>query len=258
MTRRDLLEILIGMPAMLGGCSGSPSDKLTNLEEGRLHARPDAQERSSLQLPTGSSGKPQPLGFGGTRDGAIYVPSSYRASAPLLVYLHGAGDSGKRAIEYVTGHADRTGSIVLAPDSRAATWGIVSGDEEQDLAFIDDALEAAFATYSIDPRRVGIAGFSDGASAALSFGLVNGDLFSAIAAFSPGFLHTSGPARGTPRVFISHGSADQILPVERCGRRIASALRAAGYKVEYREFDGKHTVPQEIGRAGLDWLVRTS
>ena len=43
-----------------------------------------------------------------------------------------------------------------------------------------------------------IAGFSDGASVALAWGLMNGDLFPNIAAFSPGFIQLSGPATGSP------------------------------------------------------------
>ena len=38
----------------------------------------------------------------------------------------------------------------------------------------------------IDPSRIAMAGFSDGASYSLSVGLANGDLFSAVFGFSPG------------------------------------------------------------------------
>jgi len=252
LTRRDCIErLLIGVPLLLGGCL---ERSVQTLAWGRLHARPD--ETSSLHLPPAAKPpRAQPLVLGGRRDGAFYVPSSYRANAPLIVFLHGAGGSGRDVIEHLTSHADETGSVILAPDSREETWGFVAGNEAEDVSFIDDALEAAFSTYSIDPLRIGIGGFSDGASAALSLGLMNGDLFSAICAFSPGFINTSAPLMGRPRIFISHGSEDDILPIERCGRRIASALKDAGYRVTYHEFDGGHTVPPEIGRAGLDSLV---
>jgi len=257
LTRRDCIErLLIGVPLLLGGCRRPPPETLVDPSAGRLHARPG--ESSTIHLPSRATPpRVQPLVIGGRRDGAFYVSSSYRANAPapLIVFLHGAGSSGREVIEHLTSHADQTGSVVVAPDSREDTWSFGSGDEAEDVAFIDDTLEAAFSTYPIDPLRIGIGGFSDGASAALSLGLVNGDLFSAICAFSPGFIETSAPLLGSPRIFISHGSADDILPVERCGRRIASALQAAGYRVTYREFEGGHTVPPEIGRAGLDSLV---
>ena len=37
-----------------------------------------------------------------------------------------------------------------------------------------------------------------------------------------------------------------VLPIERCGRRIAVRLRALGYAVNYREFSGGHVVPADM------------
>src|SRR3712207_7974813 len=52
------------------------------------------------------------------------------------------------------------------------------------------------------------AGFSDGASYALSLGIPNGDLFTHLVAFSPGFAAPDGQ-RGHPRVFVGHGVDDR-------------------------------------------------
>ncbi|MGZ4788523.1 MAG: hypothetical protein ACXVZX_08375 [Terriglobales bacterium] len=40
----------------------------------------------------------------------------------------------------------------------------------------------------MDPARIAIGGFSDGASYALTIGITNGRLFTHIVAFSPGFM----------------------------------------------------------------------
>jgi predicted esterase len=82
---------------------------------------------------------------------------------------------------------------------------------------------------------------------------MNGDLFSDILAFSPGFM---APLRrlGRPRVFISHGVADQVLPVAR-GQAIAQRLAGEGYDVSYAEFDGAHLVEPAIARAALRRLA---
>jgi phospholipase/carboxylesterase len=108
----------------------------------------------------------------------------------------------------------------------------------------------------VDPSRVVVEGFSDGASYALSLGLVNGDLFSRVIAFSPGFV-TSGSRRGRPRLFVSHGVEDRVLPIDLCSRRIVRDLRADDYDVRYTEFPGGHTVPGEIAREALRWLAGT-
>ena len=89
---------------------------------------------------------------------------------------------------------------------------------------------------------------------ALSAGITNGDLFSHIIAFSPGFLAPAGQ-RGAPRIFISHGTRDEVLPIERCSRQIAPLLDQAGYDLRYLEFAGPHTVPQEIVREAVAWFT---
>ena len=96
-------------------------------------------------------------------------------------------------------------------------------------------------------------GFSDGASYALSLGLLNGDLFSHVIAFSPGFVGSAEPF-GNPPVFISHGTADEILPIEQTSLRIVPSLKRRGYRVTYREFAGPHTVPPEIALESLAWV----
>ncbi len=99
-----------------------------------------------------------------------------------------------------------------------------------------------------------IAGFSDGASAALSLGLANGESFTHVIAFSPGFA-APPETSGRPAVFVSHGVNDAVLPVAPCGRRVVARLRSAGYAVKYREFEGGHGVPQEIAADAMRWFV---
>jgi phospholipase/carboxylesterase len=150
--------------------------------------------------------------------------------------------------------ADETGMVLLAVDSREATWDIQYAAYRNDIPFIDSALALAFRSVAVDPARVAVAGFSDGASYALSIGRINGDLFRKIAAFSPGYF-ADGYPRGIPRVFITHGTGDPILDIDNTSRRIVPVLRFQGYPVEYHEFDGGHAVPAELLRAAALWLA---
>jgi predicted esterase len=145
---------------------------------------------------------------------------------------------------------------VLAPDSRDSTWDAIRGGFGPDVAFIDRALARVFDTVSVDPARIALGGFSDGASYALSLGLVNGDLFRRVVAFSPGFI-VAGPLQGKPQFFISHGTADQILPIDRCSRAIVPQLQRRGYDVTFKEFDGGHQVPPDIARDAMRWVANT-
>lgn len=212
-------------------------------------SRPPARRRSTL--------KPEALGLSPARDGSYYVPvGAARADrAPLLLFLHGAGGSGDRAIQRLIDDAERTSTIIVAPDSREETWGMAAGNEEADREFIERVFARFFREYPIDRSAVGIAGFSDGASAALSWGLANPDLFSATIAFSPGFVRRFADARARARIFISHGTKDEILSFANT-RRIATALSMTGHAVRFREFDGGHTVPPEVRREAFDWFVR--
>jgi predicted esterase len=86
-------------------------------------------------------------------------------------------------------------------------------------------------------------------------GLASGNLFTNICAFSPGFVVAATPS-GHPAIFISHGRRDNILPIHQASRRIVPQLRAQGYRVTYREFDGGHTVPAGMIREAFQSLSR--
>ena len=122
-----------------------------------------------------------------------------------------------------------------------------------DVAFLDRALAQVFDRYDVDPARVVIGGFSDGASYALSLGLANGRLFRRILAFSPGFA-VPPSFDGKPPVFVAHGEADQILPIESTSRRLVPGLRRRGYEVTYVEFRDDHRVRDDVVEEAFAWM----
>jgi phospholipase/carboxylesterase len=199
-----------------------------------------------------------PLMFGSARDSYLYVPATYQAErpAPLVLLLHGAGGHARQGLELLRSLADAAGLLLLAPASREHTWDLLVGRRYgPDLALIDRALEQTFSRYAVAPERVAIGGFSDGASYALSLGITNGDLFTHVIAFSPGFMAPAGQT-GSPRIFISHGMRDGVLPIDRCSRRIVLQLERAGYDVLYREFDGGHTISPDIALDAVGWFTQ--
>jgi predicted esterase/lysophospholipase L1-like esterase len=171
-----------------------------------------------------------------------------------VVSLHGAGGNEESGLYPLRDLAEGAGLILLSPASRGRTWDVILGGYGPDVAFVDRALAAAFARCAVDPARLAVAGFSDGASYALSLGITNGDLFRHVMAFSPGFAAPAGP-HGRPRFFVSHGRRDAVLNIDRTSRRIVPQLEGAGYDVVYREFDGPHTVPPEVARETVDWYA---
>ena len=224
-------------------------------QQGRLRARPGAEP--GAEAPGGAPVGLRPLGLAAERDGYLYVPPDYRPDSPgpLVLLLHGAGEDARDGLALLRGEADEAGLMLLALTSRDYTWDMISlrGRFGSDVAAIDRALEETFSRYAVDPSRVAVGGYSDGASYALSLGLANGNLFTHVMAFSPGFLAPTGQV-GSPRIFVSHGTRDGWLPIESCSRRILSRLEGAGYEVRYREFEGGHVVPSRIGQEAVEWF----
>jgi phospholipase/carboxylesterase len=252
LSRRAFVKVGVSLAAapLLARCGNSTGPGPTG--NPRLSAQPGT--------PTGSpSLGANLLGLGGSRDGVLYVPQSYSPDTPMPLYvaLHGAGGRGADWLNYYP-RAEARGMILLAPDSRGVSWDLVYGSFGPDVEFLDLALTYTFTQCRVDPERVVLGGFSDGASYALSLGVCNGDLFTHLIGYSPGFYIPGSPIVGKPAVFISHGTADEVLPVTKTRNSIVPALRNAGYDVTYQEFDGTHSVPAAIGEASLDWFLGTA
>ncbi len=240
---------MTGLPAACGIRRGRPHPDGRDHPEASLLARP--AEPTEPFVGPGTHG----LELERERDALLHVPPGVSAgqAVPLLITLHGAGGNAEAGLALFRSLADERGVLLLAPASRGTTWDAIRGGYGPDVRLIDGALQQVFRAVAVDGGRIAVAGFSDGASYALGLGLANGGLCSAVIAFSPGFVPEARES-GAPRIFVSHGTADQVLPIERTSRRIVPALREEGLDVTYREFPGPHAVPPEIAREAVDWL----
>ncbi|HEY1012443.1 MAG TPA: hypothetical protein VGE07_07025 [Herpetosiphonaceae bacterium] len=218
---------------------------------GRLTARP-ATDPARGTRPCGLMSLDQP----GQRTSLLLVPADYdpRTPAPLAVLFHGGAGTAAQGLGLLQSHADTHAMLLLAVSARDQTWDLLLAGYGPDVAVLDQALAHVFARYAIDPARIAVGGFSDGASYALSIGLGNGDLFTHILAFSPGFM-APGSLHGAPQIFLTHGIDDQVLPITRCSRRIAYWLRQRRYAVTYLEFAGPHAAPEALRSAAADWFL---
>jgi phospholipase/carboxylesterase len=232
----------IFLAACLSACSRAASAV-------RLRARPGKVAGGAKPGITALNLRPQ-------RDALLYVPSSAADPAPLVLYLHGATGNEQQGIRRLSALADEYGFLLLSPASLEGTWDAIRSGYGPDVQLIDQALIKVFALRSVDPGKIAVCGFSDGASYALGLGMSNGDLFRQVVAFSPGFVPSGIEVSGTPRIFISHGTEDQILPIDTCSRRLVPKFKQAGYEVKFQEFDGPHTVPPEIARGAIEWFLK--
>lgn len=216
------------------------------------HSAGELGARPGTVTGTGETGT---LPLPGPDEGVLFVPESYRPNrpAPLAVSLHGCCGEAIGGLGLVRDAADRAGAVVVAPEGTGGSWDLLSGGFGPDVEVIDAALAEVFATYSIDPTRVAIAGFSDGASYALSLGLTNGDLFTHVIAHSPGFM-APGELEGRPKVYIAHGREDRTLPFEKTEELVAE-LEENGYDALLRTFDAGHKRQPHIFADAVRWFV---
>jgi phospholipase/carboxylesterase len=190
----------------------------------------------------------------------MYVPLDYSSDTnyPLFIGLHGAGGDADNWNGSYPGRAEDRGMIFVAPDSRGSSWDLMTYPGRtfgEDVEFLNEVLEYVFDHCRIDPNRVALGGFSDGASYALSLGIGNGDLFTHLVAYSPGFYVIPDPVVGTPEVFVSHGPNDPVLPFTNTTNTIVPNLENSGYDVTFHEFDGGHEVPADVSTIALDWFL---
>lgn len=240
--------------------AAAPAPGLAATRSGQLEVR----------LPAAPPSKPE------TRSGVLqlaggayaYLPKGMAASPrPLLVALHGAGGEPANVLAAWRAHADAHGIVLMIPRSINGTWDMVEDLKSRlgaemnvqprfgkDLQAIDDALADLFAKVAVDTRRIGLVGFSDGASYALSVGTANPRLFSSVIALSPGHSFAAKFDKAQ-RVFISHGERDQVLPFSNA-RAIAARLRGRGMTVVFEPFEGRHEVPAPIRDKAIAFFVK--
>jgi poly(3-hydroxybutyrate) depolymerase len=191
------------------------------------------------------------------RSGSYYVPNrTVDATLPILVALHGTGDSGRAMVTAFRELADARGFVVVAPDSRRSpagqlTWQVgdfpseVTEDLTHVLACLDEV--AGDLGQEADASEVLIVGYSGGGSAApyiatnrgrfSAFGVLHGGVFAGGLGphrvrgwFSTGTQDPARPPAQVKEAFVetgNHGVGDLTLRVFPGGHGLSPAERAA-------------------------------
>ena len=172
---------------------------------------------------------------GKTRAYYLYVPSTVKASAPLIVMLHGSNRTGVTLVEKWKDYAKKEGIILAGPDAtNLAGWA--SPQDGPD--FLRDLVEELKSKYPINPRRVYLFGHSAGASFALMMSLMESQYFAATAIHA-GALTDEGMdliplAKRKIPISIQVGDSDEFFPLKTV-RSTRDALKNAAIPVDLIE-----------------------
>ena len=146
---------------------------------------------------------------------------------PLVVFLHGLGGDAE-SMAKLSGWpvAARDHNLVVAfGEGLDKSWnadgccGKASSDGTDDVGYLVRLIKDVSSKYPIDPKRVYMAGFSNGAMMTYRFACERGDLLAG--AGSAMGTNTSGCALKKPLTFLQiTGTADSVVPIAG-GRSIA-------------------------------------
>lgn len=123
-------------------------------------------------------------------------------------------------------------------------------DFDRSRALVEDSVAAAVSEYNLDPSRIGLLGFSQGAITSLSLLLDEPSRYRWVVALH-GYLpdsHRDIDPDGIEDkpVFIAAGNADQIIPAAR-SEAAADRFTELGAAVSYNLYDAPHGVsPEEL------------
>lgn len=204
----------------------------------------------------------------------VREPKTKKDKNPVLLLLHGYGSNEEDLFSFATELPDEYYVISarapygLPPYGYA--WYAINFDADENkfsdiaqarqsrdlvLRFIDELT----AQYPIDPQDVTLIGFSQGCILSYAAALSHPEKIRRVVAMS-GYLNEDIAVEGFRqhnfshlKMFISHGSADQVIPVD-WARKAKPELDKLGIESVYKEYPVGHGVAPQNFYDLLAWL----
>ena len=201
-------------------------------------------------------------------------PSVETSNPPLLVMLHGYGSNEQDLFSF----AQELPPELLIVSARAPlsmgfggyAWYSINFEADRDnfsnleeanfaLGEIDKFLDGVIETYDPDPKRVFLMGFSQGTILSLAYALNHPGKIQHVLALS-GYVNQKllktpleADAYAKLDIFASHGTVDQVIPVE-WARRTPGFLEKLNIEYVYKEYPVGHGVAPQNFFDLLSWI----
>ena len=226
----------------------------------------------------------------------VHQPAARRdAALPVVMVLHGAGGTAAWSLGETgwAAKADREGFLVVLPEGlrpdltkpphfleNPQVWNdgsprLIPGEPAgDDVGFLDLVIDSVLSDFPVDPRRVYLTGFSNGAGMTFRLGTERSHRFAALAPVTGHCWQADPqPERPAPTLLLA-GADDPLFPLaggaivspwegspiqrpalEETLRRWASALGCTPGRREDQENDGVRTLSYR-GRGGVEFTAR--
>ena len=159
----------------------------------------------------------------------LFLPPGYETSAkswPLMLFLHGAGESGTNLDKVKTHGPPKLVEstrpdfpfILVSPQSARRGW-----QPELLSALLDDIVK----NHRVDKDRVYLTGLSMGGYGTWSLAAAHPEKFAAIAPICGGGNPRDAAKLAKLPIWVFHGAKDSTVPIER-SKEMVEAIKAAG------------------------------
>ena len=208
----------------------------------------------------------------------IQEPKIKHDKNPLILLLHGYGSNEEDLFSFASElPQDHYVISVRAPyelQPYGHAWYAIHFDADenkfsdnvqakQSVQLIAGFIDEIVKQYPIDAKNVTLIGFSQGAILSYATALTYPEKVTKVVALSGYFNQEIMPevidtkAISHLKFFVSHGSVDQVIPVE-WARKAKPALENLGLEVEYQEYPVGHGVAPQNFFDFKNWLLKKS
>lgn len=170
----------------------------------------------------------------------LYLPKDYASggdAAPLLLFLHGAGERGDD-INRVKVHgppklcekAEAWPFITVSPQCPSDLWW----NAEQLNLLLDEIVSK----YNVDEDRIYVTGLSMGGFGSWAMAATSPERFAAIVPICGGGQVESASTMVNLPIWVFHGDADPVVPISRSIEMVKAIEKAGGENVQLTTYPG--------------------